>query len=62
MKKIIEYTFVFNADHEAVEERVNELIKKGWQPLGAPNLQPGHGQFKGYFYFAQVMVKYSDNV
>lgn len=50
--KIIEYTIVTTNRDEATAEMVNEFIKAGWQPYGAPSIHAG--------WSSQAMVKYEE--
>jgi hypothetical protein len=56
---IIGYKLVFHrADY--IEKEINELIKQGWQPLGAPGIAPAppHSDQSDTAY--QAMVLYGE--
>lgn len=53
MAKILEYFTVYVHDLTYLDDDVNEQIKEGWQPLGAPI----YAEDSGYL---QAMVKYSE--
>jgi hypothetical protein len=58
--KIIGYKLIIHrADH--VENEVNALVDKGWQPLGAPSVSPAppHSDQSDTVY--QAMVLYADS-
>jgi hypothetical protein len=57
--KITGYKLVFHrADY--IEKEINELLQKGWQPLGAPGISPAppHSDQSDVVY--QAMVLYDD--
>lgn len=59
MGKIIEYKIIANFDYTVVIDKVNELIKQGYQPYGpmvATAADSGDGQDEDLVY--QPMVKY----
>jgi hypothetical protein len=53
-RDIKEYQLVESGTIENVEKKVNELIQKGWQPLGGVSIS-------GDKDIVQPMVKYQDN-
>jgi len=56
MSKITEYYAVHDDNAEMLTEKVNELIKQGWQPFGgiSTTTSEGHTQY------IQAMVEYSE--
>jgi hypothetical protein len=38
MPKIKEYLLVVESDYQALEARVNDYIKRGWQPWQSPSM------------------------
>lgn len=59
--KIQRYEVVYANSEQAFIEKINEMIKQGWQPLGgmAANFQ-SNGQFQQTVYH-QAMVLYMSN-
>lgn len=55
MKTIINYTIVVAEGVDDLESQVNDLIEKGWQPLGGPF--PG-GKDMGWL--LQALVKFQE--
>jgi hypothetical protein len=53
-RDIKEYQLVESGTIENVEKKVNELIQKGWQPLGGVSISGDND-------IVQSMVKYQDN-
>ena len=59
--KIIGYKLVSHrADY--VEKEINDLLKKGWQPLGPPGISPAppHSEQADTVYQAMVLYAESD--
>jgi len=50
MFEVTEYYLVHDQIAESVTEKINELIRLGWQPFGGVSMINGH--------YAQAMVKY----
>jgi hypothetical protein len=59
--KIQQYEVVYANSEQAFVERINDMIKQGWQPLGgmAANFQ-SNGQFQQVVYH-QAMVTYDSS-
>lgn len=58
MEQVLEYTVVHDSKAEKLASKVNELIKSGWQLLGAAVINTtSMGSFPTY-HFYQTMVKY----
>ncbi|HEY5123666.1 MAG TPA: DUF1737 domain-containing protein [Ignavibacteria bacterium] len=53
-RKIIEYKVIEKCDLKELVERVNDLIKNGWEPFGGIASEGVEGDF------CQAMVKYSE--
>ena len=62
MKKVTAYlTLSAEGRPDALNEKVNEAIKEGWQPLGGISVvtSDGASQSKEYL-FTQALVKYEE--
>jgi hypothetical protein len=54
MQRIIEYKICYGLSQDGIEEKVNQLINKGWQLRGDTHFEKlAHG----YVEYHQVMVK-----
>lgn len=61
MKKIKQYELVSDTQIKWLNERVNRLIKSGYQPLGNPQITIQTGENKDLIiYYSQVMVQYEE--
>jgi Domain of unknown function (DUF1737) len=62
MKKIIEYKLIVNNHSDFLQDKINDLISEGWQPIGSPSFQRDevNGAKECRWYFCQAMVKYED--
>jgi len=62
MKKIKEYKLVAEPDIKWLDQRVNSLIKCGYQPMGAPQITIHTCENKDLIiYYSQVMVIYEED-
>lgn len=60
-KKIVDYIIItFEQEHLVVMEVLNK-IKDGYIPLGGVSMTVDSGKISTFKYFAQTMIKYSDN-
>ena len=56
MSKIIEYYAVHDDNAEMLTEKVNEMIKQGWQPFGSLAVS----QVSSIIHYSQPMVQYGE--
>lgn len=54
--EIIDYYIVNMPSPQALQDRINTLIKSGWQPIGSMLMV--HNSNSGTTYFGQALVKY----
>ena len=54
--KVVDYKIVESTEAEIVEQRVKELIKEGWAPLGGASASIDNEETYGSY--VQAMVKY----
>ena len=59
MFKIVEYYIVHDANAEKLTEKVNEMIKQGWQPFGSMSAI-STGTTAGVTTHLQPMVQYGE--
>ena len=60
MRKIVEYRLAVGDDDEnQLNDKVNELIAEGFEPLGGVTATTTR---EAYVYFVQAMVRYEDQV
>jgi hypothetical protein len=49
------YHLVIDDHFENLQERVNNLLGKGWQPIGGLTITPAHG---GCYTYGQALIRY----
>ena len=54
--EIIDYCTINMISPQALQDRINILIKKGWQPFGGMSMT--HNTKTATTYFGQALVKY----
>lgn len=59
-RKIVEYTVVTEDDIYIIIERVGELLKEGYQPLGSPQTCTEFQRGESLVWFYQAMIKYEE--
>ena len=60
MREILEYQVIKAGTSEGVTNLVNNLIEKGWQPIGGVKIITEIEEGLSLNYFFQTMVKYDD--
>lgn len=61
-RKIVKYTIISNNFSDYMADKVNEYIKKGWQPIGGICFQRDFNDLTKdiEWYYQQAMVKYEE--
>lgn len=61
MRKIIDYVILFETHADTLSERVNDMLKTGWQPFGNHSYSAKNGAHNYIHFYNQAMVKYEES-